>query len=466
MSKNTTGPETSFERSSTYECSAEQLYNWHARPGALERLLPAWENTSILSRRGGIEPGAEVVLKMHLGPFPFTFKAQHIEAVPCEMFRDVQSKGPFSSWSHSHFFQHTQTNQSSLKDKIDFKLYFQKVIPPFIPRLISKKLDRIFSYRIKLLQEDILLHKRCSAIPLNILISGASGILGRELLPLLTTGGHKVWTLVRRTPDPAKNEIYWEPETGVLNPGDLPQLDGVIHLAGEYIGLNRWTEKSKKRVIDSRVNGTDLLTRVISQLDKAPEVFLCASAVGYYGNCVDEWMNEDSPPGSDFISEVCAKWEQSTEPARAANIRTVFMRLGVGFTPKGGALRRILNTSPLGIHHQFGSGDQYISWISNDDMISAMLHVLTTTSLSGAINIAAPNPVTNRELMHTLSKITGRPQLFSIPSWPLRLAYGKMASEILLSGCRVSSEKLQRSGFKFRHSDLETALRFMLGKEI
>ncbi len=323
----------------------------------------------------------------------------------------------------------------------------------------------MFHHRETLLHQDIELHQRCSRTPLRILVTGASGVIGRDLLPLLRTGGHQVWTLVRRRPDPEKRQIYWDPAQNILKAGDLPELDGVIHLAGEYIGLSRWSEEKKHRVIDSRVKGTRLLTQTLAERTRPPKVFLSASAVGYYGDCPHGEVDENHPSGTDYISEVCRLWEQGTEPARNGGIRTVFMRLGVGLTPKGGALNRILATSPLGFIRRFGKGQQYISWISSDDMISAMLHALTCSSLEGPLNIAAPEPVTNLELMRTLARVTGRPLLFPLSGRILRILYGQMASELLLSGCRVSTRKLQESGFKFRHPNLETALRSMLGKE-
>ncbi len=462
MQKHT--PPTIFKYQSEYPCSSVELYNWHSRPGALERLLPPWENISILSRQGGIEAGGRVELKMHAGPIPYRFRARHIENMPGEMFRDIQEKGPFASWSHSHYFENSDKG-AVLNDQIEYSLPGHRFLPRFIKNNVIKKLQTLFRHRENQLREDIELHNRCSATPLRILISGSSGVIGRDLLPLLTTGGHQVFTLVRRHPDVSKGEIYWDPAKGILNKNDLPEIDGVIHLAGEYIGLSRWKEDKKRRVIDSRIKGTKLLAATLAAQDKVPKVFLCASAVGYYGDGQDKVIDESSPSGDDFISEVCRLWEKGTEPARDAGIRTVFMRLGVGLTPRGGALQRILATSPLGFIRRFGTGRQYISWISRDDMVSAMLHALSCPLLAGPVNIAAPQPVTNAEFMQTLARITGRPLLFPMPGWLLKMIYGQMASEILLSGCRVSSQKLQDSGFKFRHPSLEIALRSLLGKE-
>ena len=453
-----------FEHQSEYPCSAEELYNWHSRKGALERLLPPWQNISVVDRHGGIEPGGKVLLKMHAGPFAYRFKAHHIENIPGKMFRDIQEEGPFASWSHSHYFEDS-ANGAVLKDRIEYSLPGHRFLPRIIKNHIGTSLEKLFHHRQRLLNGDIELHRYSSTTPLRILVTGASGVIGRDLLPLLTTGGHQVFTLVRRRPDPAKGEIYWDPAKGVLNEGDLPELDAVIHLAGEYIGLSRWKEEKKRRVIDSRIKGTKLLAQILASRDRRPKVFLCASAVGYYGDGRDLIIDETHPSGDDFISEVCRLWEKGTRPAKDAGIRTVFMRLGIELTPRGGALQRILATSPFGFIRRFGSGRQYISWIGRDDLVSAMLHTLSCPSLEGPLNIAAPEPVTNAEFMQTLARISGRPLLFPLPGWFLKMIYGQMASEILLSGCRVSTQKLQDSGFRFRHPTLETALRSLLGKE-
>lgn len=453
-----------FEHQFAYPCSADELYNWHSRPGALERLLPPWQKISIVARQGGIEPGGTVELVMHAGPISYRYRARHTDNIPGQMFRDIQEKGPFSSWCHSHYFSNSGQG-ALLKDQVKYALPGHRFLPGFIKNYVHKNLQQLFRHRQNLLLEDIKLHQRTSSTPLTILVTGASGVIGRDLLPLLTTGGHQVFTLVRRHPDPAKNQIYWDPAKGIFNADDLPEIDAVIHLAGEYIGLSRWSKEKKREVIDSRIKGTTLLAKTFATRPKPPKVFLCASAVGYYGNGGDRILDEQAPPGNDFISEVCRLWEKGTKPARDAGIRTVFLRLGIGLTPQGGALQRILAASPCGFVRHFGNGRQYISWISRDDMVSAMLHIISCPFLEGPVNIVAPEPVTNGQFMQTLARISGRPLLFPLPAWLLKMIYGQMASEILLSGVRVSSRQLQDSGFRFRHPTLELALKSLLGKE-
>jgi uncharacterized protein (TIGR01777 family) len=292
-------------------------------------------------------------------------------------------------------------------------------------------------------------------------------MLGKSLIPFLTTGGHQVWSLVRRRPVPGRNEIFWDPDlrTPFLRGNDLPPLDAVIHLAGEPITLSRWNEEKKKRVFTSRTAGTKLLSQTLAELKKPPAVFLSASAVGFYGGCGSDMITEEHDPGEDFIAEVCRCWEEAVLPARQAGIRTVLMRIGVALSPKGGALKRILSTAPLGFMRHFGSGGQYISWICEDDLFAAMLHALVTPSLEGPVNMAAPNPITNGELMQALAVVTGRPLLFPMPGRLFEMMYGQMAREVILSGCRVSTHKLEKTGFVFNWPTIQPALHYLLGKE-
>jgi len=453
-----------FVFTSHFPCSAKELYTWHSRAGALERLIPPWENTTVVSRQGGIAPGGRVEMRMHLGLIPYRWIAHHVEDKPGLMFRDIQKKGPFSSWSHSHIFTDT-AGGALLEDRIEFSLPLHHLLPGFPKRHVHQILQKVFRYRHATLREDILLHQSCSRTPLRILVTGASGVLGRALVPFLTTGGHQVWTLVRRRPDPEKQEIHWDPMAGTIDSHALSGLDAVIHLAGEYIGLNRWTAEKKQRVINSRTQGTSLLVRTLAAMPVPPRVFLSASAVGFYGDSQKRGLGEETAAGEDFISHVCNLWEKAAAPAEAAGIRTVLMRIGVVLTPKGGALQQLLRTAPCGFFRRFGHGRQVVSWIGIDDTMSAMLHCLTCPDLHGPVNIVAPAPVTNTELMQTLVTVLHRPLLPPLPAKVLRTIYGQMASEILLSGCDVSAVKLAASGFCFRHSTLAGLLRRQLSRE-
>ena len=450
-----------FRFVSCFDCSKEELYTWHSRSGALERLIPPWEKTSVIQRKGGLEPGGEVVMKMYAGILPFYWVAHHVENVPGEYFRDIMHKGPFSAWSHRHIFKEQKAG-ACLEDKIEYALPLHSLLPAFLKKHVDNTLLRTFHHRQKVLRADLELQKICGKKKKKVLISGASGVLGRALQPLLSTGGHEVWTLVRRKPVSDRNELFWDPVKGVID--DLPYFDAVIHLAGEYIGLGRWTAEKKKRVIESRTKGTSLLVKALASRQDKPEVFLSASAIGYYGDTKGNLVEEEAGHGSDFISEVCRLWEEAAEPAEKAGVRTVLMRIGISLSPGGGALQRLLTTSPVGFFRRLGSGDQYISWISIDDTISAIYHAMCCQQLEGPVNITAPHPTTNSDFMKILAEVTGKPRILPVPSQILKAVYGQMASEILLSGCKASCSKLKESGFVFRHEILEDALRDLLGK--
>lgn len=460
---NENGPDCVFTHRALFHGTAKQLYTWHSRPGALERLLPPWQHIKVLAKSGGINPGGRVVLRLGRGLFSMLYHGRHVENQPERMFVDIQERGPFSRWQHRHHLIDT-ADGAELRDEVHYRLPCQGILPAFVHALVQRKFRTLFERREEVLRHDLQLHQRCSSRPLRFLVSGASGSLGGDLLPLLTSGGHHVHTLVRRQPHAEHNEIFWDPERGILNERDLPEVDAVIHLAGEYIGLSRWSDEKKRRVLDSRIKGTALLAAAMARVRPKPAVFLSASAVGYYGDRGDQLLEENSPPGTDYISEVCRQWEAAASPAQVSGIRTVLLRLGVGLTPRGGALQRLLAASPCGLFRRHGHGRQYISWISADDMIAAILHAATCPQLQGPVNVVAPQPVANRDLLSTLARLTGRPLLCPLPAWLLRMIYGQMASEILLSSCRATPGKLIASGFHFRHPNLEEALASLLGR--
>jgi hypothetical protein len=247
-----------------------------------------------------------------------------------------------------------------------------------------------------------------------------------------------------------------------LNPAELEGFDGVVHLAGESIAAGRWTEKKKRRIRDSRVRGTRLLAESLAGLQNPPRVFVGASAMGYYGDRGEEVLREESAPGTLFLSAVCREWESAAQPLSARGVRVVHARFGLVLGSSGGALAKMLPPFRLGLGGVLGRGDQYMSWISLDDAVGALLHALSTESLSGPVNAASPAPVTNREFTKTLGRVLGRPTIFPLPAWAARLIFGQMAEELLLASARLEPAKLLKTGFTFRHPDLETALRHVL----
>lgn len=297
---------------------------------------------------------------------------------------------------------------------------------------------------------------------MKILITGSSGLVGTALLPSLKAKGHQVQRLVRSAPDKAAGEIEWNPERRMMSADSLEGAEAVIHLAGENVAEGRWTDEKKKRIRESRVKGTQLLSETLAQLHSKPQTLISASAIGFYGDRGDEVLTEQSASGSDFLSEVCREWELATKAAAQAGIRVANLRFGVILSAEGGALKKMLTPFKLGLGGKIGSGKQYISWITLDDAIGAIAFALETESLRGPVNVVTPQPVTNLEYTKTLGRVLSRPTVFAVPAFGARLAFGEMADALLLSSQRVEPARLKEAGFEFQYPELEGALRHIL----
>jgi uncharacterized protein (TIGR01777 family) len=299
---------------------------------------------------------------------------------------------------------------------------------------------------------------------LHIAVTGASGLIGSALTRELTGSGYRVSRLVRRTA--GLGEISWDPARGRLDPADLEGVDAVVHLAGENVGA-RWTPARKRRIRESRVSGTKLLSETVARLRRKPRVLVSASAIGIYGSRGDEVLTEASGLGdrsADFLAAVGQDWEMAAEAAEAAGLRVVHPRFGVVLSPAGGALKRMLPPFRVGLGGPLGSGSQWMSWISLDDAVGVLRHLLVTEKLRGAVNATAPEPATNRHFTRTLGRVLGRPTPFRVPAAALRLILGEMADGTLLASARVVPAKLLESGYRFNHPDLESALRHVLAR--
>lgn len=290
---------------------------------------------------------------------------------------------------------------------------------------------------------------------MKIVVSGSSGLIGSPLVQALEARGDTVARLVRGA--------QWDPEQGTIDRNALQGSDAVIHLAGENI-FGRWTGAKKQRIRDSRVRGTRLVSNTLVGLARPPRVLLAASAVGYYGDRGSETLTERSSAGHDFLAEVAREWEEVTGSASRAGIRVVNMRFGIVLSPAGGALGKMLPPFRMGLGGPIASGNQYVSWISQSDLLNAIQHLLDRDDLSGPMNLTAPNPVTNREFATTLGKVLGRPAIVTVPAFALRLAFGVDGSAMLQGGQRVLPERLVASGFQFAFPTIEAALRHLLAR--
>lgn len=298
---------------------------------------------------------------------------------------------------------------------------------------------------------------------MDVAISGASGLIGSALRVALTEAGHRPISLVRRAPAAGRDEIAWKPSEGTIDAASLEGIDAVVNLAGAGIGDRRWSEDYRRLLVDSRVDSTALLASTLANLERKPSVFLSGSAIGYYGAKGDAVQTEQSPAATDFLAKLCVDWEAAAAPAVEAGIRTAYLRTGIVLSSEGGALPKLLPLFKLFVGGKFGSGDQYMSWISIDDQIGAMTHLLEHPELEGPFNLTAPEPVTNAEFTSTLGKILGRPSLVPVPTFGPRLVLGAdRADALLFDSIRVAPEALQKSGYTFQTPELDGALRSVL----
>lgn len=296
---------------------------------------------------------------------------------------------------------------------------------------------------------------------MHIAITGASGFIGSALVASLTADGHETTRVTRRQSD-APGEISWDPASGRLDAKDLSGVDAVVHLAGEPIASGRWTQKRRRRIRDSRVEGTALLARTMAGMVDGPRVLVAASGIDYYGDRGDEVLTEDSAPGDDFLAEVCLAWEAAADPARDAGVRVVHLRTGMVLGEQG-ALPKLALPFKLGVGGRYGSGKQYMSWITLDDHLALIAYALSDR-LDGPVNAVAPAPVTNAEFTRTLADVLSRPALVPVPRFAPRLVLGELADALLFSSKRAFPERAEASGFVFTHPNLEDGLRHVLDR--
>lgn len=299
--------------------------------------------------------------------------------------------------------------------------------------------------------------------PRTIAITGASGLIGTALATHLSSSGDRVIRFTR-TGASSDSTISWDPANGRIDAERLRGVDAVVHLAGAGIGDKRWTNEYKREILESRTKSTELLAAALADLSDGPKVLLSGSAIGFYGASLDTEFDESSPAGSSFLADVCVQWENSAGRAVAAGIRTAFLRTGIVLSPRGGALKKLLPLFKFGAGGRMGSGRQWQSWISIDDEVAAIDHLLRH-DVNGAVNLTAPLPVTQAEFTHVLAKVLKRPALLPVPSFgPKLLLGGELADALLFTGQKVLPTVLESSGYSFKHRDLESALRALLNR--
>lgn len=432
--------------------SAAQLFTWHEREGAFERLSPAFMSATVISRSGGIRDGARVTLEVPVGPGHTRWEIEHRGYVAGREFSDVQLSGPFRNWEHRHLMESQGADASVLDDTIRFALPLPPLGAAVAGAFTRERLERLLRWRHALTQLDLSRHAAFAARGARrIAITGASGFLGNALVPFLTTGGHEVRRIGLR------GEINGRALDAALN-----GVDAVIHLAGEPIA-QRWSAKVRSDLKESRLRGTRAISEACARMSPRPEVLLSGSAIGIYGNRGNEVLDESSATGDDYLAEVGRTWEEATAPAREAGIRVVLLRSGIVLNPSGGALAKMLLPFRAGVGGRLGSGKQWMSWISREDWIGAVHFAMQSPGVRGALDLTAPEPATNATFSSALGRVLHRPSVAAVPAFALKALYGEMAEATILASQRVMPTALTRAGFRFAHPTLTSALRFELG---
>ena len=441
-----------------------RVWDWHMRPGALERLMPPWEDAKVVGRKGGMDDGGTVHVRVRRGPVKIDFKARHTDFEPGRLFVDEQVSGPMGSWEHRHEFEPAGSDACLLRDRIRYAPPLGAAATALAGSTIEGEMKRLFRFRDQRLAQDLARHAAYDGPRLRVAITGASGFVGSALRHFLTTGGHEVLPVVRRRPDRERGEIYWDPMERKIEGTRLEGVDALVHLAGESLSKGRWNPARKRAIWKSRIVGTQVLADALNRLRDPPRVFVSSSAIGYYGNRGSEKLVERSRPGSGFLAELCREWESEALKARRSGARVVTLRTGLVLSPAGGALGTMLLPFKMGIGGRLGSGRQYVSWIDHDDLVALIFHALTDASVRGPVNGTAPHPVTNATFTTRLGHALRRPTLLPVPALAVRGMFGEMGKALLLDGQRVFPEAARRSGFRFDFEGIGESLAFQLGR--
>ncbi|MHC5019147.1 MAG: SDR family oxidoreductase [Planctomycetota bacterium] len=420
-----------------------QAWAWHARPGAFERLTPPWERVEVVRPLSGLADGAEMELRVGTPLGRRRWVARLRDVRPGASFVDEQVEGPFRHWVHEHRFESDGHGGTWMTDRITYEPPLGALGAWFANGLIRRKLERVFRARHERVAAD--LAAGAAERTLRVAVTGAGGLVGLRLVARLRTLGHEVIRLVRRSPR-ASDEVQWFPEEANAMIPALEGVDAVVHLAGRNIADGRWTKRAKRAIRDSRVDGTANLVSSLLLLGRRPSAFIGASAVGYYGHRPDEACTEQSEPGTGFLSEVCRAWEAAAAPLAGAGVRLAHLRIGVVLAAEGGALAKML------------------PWIAADDLVEVIVRSLHDERYTGPINCVAPEASDNRALTKALGRVLRRPTIAPLPGFVVKLLFGEMGQRLLLEGARVVPNRLQQLEFEFRYPDLESALRFELGR--
>lgn len=447
----------SIMHNSVVAAPLDEVFAWHERPGAFERLTPPWQPVKLVQESDSVEEG-DAILGL---PFGLRWVARHDPGgyLPPHQFVDQTVEAGIRSlpiamilpWRHRRQFEAVDAENTRATDRVTTWVG-------------SRVLRPMFRYRHRQLADDLAAHRWATQLgvkPTTIAVTGSSGLVGSALCAFLTTGGHRVIRLVRR-PARGPDERQWNP----MSPGPtlLEGVDAVVHLAGESI-FGRFTDGHKQTIRDSRIEPTRLLADLAARSPNGPKTFVSASAIGFYGSDRgEESLTESSSVGDGFLAEVVSDWEGATKPAADGGVRVVTVRTGIVQAAQGGTLRLFRPLFEVGLGGPVAGGDQWFSWIDLNDLLDVYHRALFDEKLSGPVNAVAPEPVRNAEYARTLARILRRPALLPVPRFGPRLLLGTEGSEELAEANQlVEPQALQKAGHTFRHPSLEGSLRHQLG---
>ncbi len=454
-------------------CPAERLWQFHANPGAFQRLAPPWQKMIIKSWQGGIRDGGKLIFQLVAGPLRLTWEALHENYVEGQQFTDRQLRGPFASWVHTHRCVPAacHDDQCTLEDDITYRLPGFGLGQLLGGLKVRRDLQNMFAFRHRRTLSDIRRHDEVAALragtrtPLRVAITGSTGMIGRSLAALLVNGGHEVVRVIRPSTRPHEDglpcsTVIWD-ASDQMQAAALEGFDAIVHLSGENVAGQRWTQAVKDRIANSRVRSTTLLAQTIANLERKPRVFICASGTHYYATGERTW-DEHGQPDDSWLSRLVQRWEAATTPARDAGVRVVNARISAVLGASGGMLAKMKASFALGFGATIGSGDQSLSWIGLDDCVSAIYRAIPDERLIGPVNLVA-GIATNRELTATLARVLRRRAWIPAPASMIRAALGEMA-EVALTSNKVGAAALRRVGFRFECPTLEDTLRYELGR--